>query len=152
MRKRISSKTPTRLFVAGAALVIVSATSPYTLSGAVGTESGIEAAQGPGNAPGQQKKYRATRPIVSDKQTGQWRMPTADEVAEVVTNLATLTNRSDAGLPETQVADAGVAIDLASGFAGVLLARPNEDGTLETKCVFTFEEAAEFLGLVEDAQ
>lgn len=152
MRKRISSKTPTRLFAIGAALVCLSATSPDALSGAVMTEASIEAAQGPGNAPGQQKKYRATRPIVPDRQTGQWRMPTADEVVETVANLTTLTNRASEGLPETQVADAGVAVDLENGFAGVLLARPNEDGTLETKCVFTFEEAAEFLGLVEDAQ
>jgi len=31
-----------------------------------------------------------------------------------------------------------------------MLARPNADGTWETKCVFTLEEGAEFLGLVED--
>jgi len=31
-----------------------------------------------------------------------------------------------------------------------MLARPADDGTFETRCVFTFEEGAEFLGLVED--
>jgi len=33
-----------------------------------------------------------------------------------------------------------------------MLARPNEDGTWETRCVFTVEEGAAFLGLVEDVQ
>jgi hypothetical protein len=41
-------------------------------------------------------------------------------------------------------------MDLDGGFNGVVLARPNGDGTWETKCVFTLEEGAEFLGIVED--
>ena len=32
----------------------------------------------------------------------------------------------------------------------MLLARPADDGSWETLCVFTFDEGAEFLGLVED--
>ena len=43
-------------------------------------------------------------------------------------------------------------MDLAGGFAGVLLARPNDDGTWETRCVFTVEEGAAFLGFVEEVQ
>ena len=45
-----------------------------------------------------------------------------------------------------------MGLDLAGGFAGVLLARPTGDGKWETRCVFTVEEGAEFLGLVEDVQ
>ena len=32
----------------------------------------------------------------------------------------------------------------------MVLARPKADGTFETRCVFTLEEGAAFLGLVED--
>jgi hypothetical protein len=32
-----------------------------------------------------------------------------------------------------------------------MLARPRADGSIETRCVFTFEEGAEFLGLVARA-
>jgi hypothetical protein len=31
-----------------------------------------------------------------------------------------------------------------------MLARPRADGSFDTRCVFTFEEGAEFLGLVAD--
>jgi hypothetical protein len=96
-----------------------------------------------------QKKYKATRAIAVDKQTGQSRMPTQEEVDEVVANLAQLTNRPES-LPATQGAGGGEAVDLAGGFNGVMLARPGADGGFETRCVFTLDEGAEFLGLVED--
>ena len=41
-------------------------------------------------------------------------------------------------------------MSLDGSLQGVILARPNADGSYETKCVFTFEEGAEFLGLVAD--
>jgi hypothetical protein len=98
-----------------------------------------------------QKRYKATRAIVVDKETGQLRMPTKQEIDEVVLSMATLAKRSSEGLRQTSVASGGVAVDLDGGFGGVLLGRPNADGTWETKCVFTIEEGAEFLGLVEDS-
>ena len=96
-----------------------------------------------------QKKYKATREIVVDKQTGQRRMPTQAEIDEVVSNLTQLANRPEE-LPSAQGESGAVVVDLAGGFNGVVLARPAADGSFETKCVFTFEEGAEFLGLVED--
>jgi hypothetical protein len=33
----------------------------------------------------------------------------------------------------------------------VMLARPNADGTWETRCVFTMDEGLRFLGLVEQS-
>ena len=42
-------------------------------------------------------------------------------------------------------------MDLQDRLQSVVLARPNADGTSELRCVTTFEEAAEFLGLVEAA-
>ena len=96
-----------------------------------------------------QKKYKGTREIVVDKQTGERRIPTQAEVDEVVANLSQLANRPE-NLPETQGGGGGTAVHLEGGYGGVLLARPAADGNWETKCVFTFEEGAEFLGLVED--
>ena len=95
------------------------------------------------------KKYKATREIVVDQQSGQRRMPTQEEIDEVVTNLSTLANRPE-NLPSTEGAAGAEMVDLEGGYNGVMLARPNADGSLETRCVFTFEEGAEFLGLVED--
>ena len=95
------------------------------------------------------KKYKATREIVLDQQTGQRRMPTQAEVDEVVTNLSQLTSRPE-DLPTAQGAGGAVTVDLAGGYNGVVLGRPGTDGGYETRCVFTFEEGAEFLGLVED--
>lgn len=96
-----------------------------------------------------QKRFKATREIVVDKQTGQRRMPTQEEIDQTVANLSELANRPE-DLPETQGAGNAVVVDLAGGYNGVMLARPTEDGNWETRCVFTFEEGADFLGLVED--
>ena len=98
------------------------------------------------------KKFRATRAFVVDKQTGAVRMPTPAEVDEVVTTLTTLGQQPSEGLAQATDANGAVSVDLAGGFGGVLLARPTEDGTWETRCVFTVEEGAAFLGLVEDVQ
>lgn len=94
------------------------------------------------------KKYKATREIV-DQQTGQRRMPTQEEVDEVVSNLSQLANRPE-NLPSTQGVGGAEVVNLEGGYGGVILARPADDGSFETRCVFTFEEGAEFLGLVED--
>ena len=95
-----------------------------------------------------QKRYKATREIVVDKQTGQRRMPTQEEIDQTVSNLSELAKRPE-NLPETQAGDA-IVVDLEGGYGGVMLARPDENGNWETRCVFTFEEGADFLGLVED--
>lgn len=95
------------------------------------------------------KKFKATRAIVVDKQTGQRRMPNQQEIDEVVSNLSQLANRPE-NLPETQAPSGAIVADLEGGFGGVMLARPADDGSWETRCVFTFEEGTEFLGIVED--
>lgn len=122
-----------------------------TMMVAVPTHAPLSAQQNP-NAPGQQKKYKATRPIAVDATTGAVRMPTTEEVADTVTTLINMTKRDSEGLPRTTLAGGGTVVNLEGGFNGVIVARPNGDGTFETLCVFTFEEAAEFLGLVEDNQ
>jgi len=100
---------------------------------------------------GNGKKYVATRDITVDKQTGQLRRPTAEETEALVAQLAAMTNQSTEGLHEISGVN-GAFVDLQDRFQSVVLARPNADGTSELRCVTTFEEAAEFLGLVEDAR
>ena len=99
---------------------------------------------------GGQKRFKATKKIVLDRQTGQSRLPDEQELTKLVDDLQTLTQRSTEGF-ETQVAGGvGEAVNVDPGFGGTFVARPKEDGTMETRCVFSFEEAAQFLGLVED--
>ena len=98
----------------------------------------------------QKKKYTATRAIVVDSQSGDLRMPTAQETQELVDSLVVMTNRSTEGLQTTTLPNGARAVNLEDRFQSVMLARPNPDGTSETRCVTTFAEAADFLGLVED--
>lgn len=96
------------------------------------------------------KKFIATRAITIDAQTGALRIPTAEETQKLVDGLAALTNRSTEGLQTITAANGTKAVNLEDRFQSVILVRPNPDGSSETKCVTTFEEAANFLGLVED--
>jgi hypothetical protein len=98
------------------------------------------------------KKFKATRPFVVDQQSGAIRLPTAAEVDALVTTLTSFGQQPAESLTETTQPNGGVGLDLAGGFSGVVLARPAGDGTWETRCVFSVEEGAEFLGLVEDVQ
>jgi len=103
------------------------------------------AAQG---AQGKAKKYKGTRPIVVDSTTGQLRLPTQEEVDQAVQGLSSLTPKPVEDAQQTTMSNGAVAVALEG--SGVVLARPNGDGTFETRCVFSFEEGADFLGLVED--
>lgn len=96
------------------------------------------------------KKYRATRNFVVDKVTGEARKPTDAELEQVLESLEKLANTSLEGLEEYPLEGGGYGVDLQGRFQGVFLARPKSDGTLEVRCVFTFEEGLEFLGIVED--
>jgi hypothetical protein len=121
--------------IAACALAIATLSSPVAV-----------AQQRQGNG----KKYVATRDITVDKQTGQLRKPTVEETEALVAQLTAMTNQSTEGLQEISGAN-GVFVGLQDRFQSVVLARPSADGTSELRCVTTFAEAAEFLGLVEDA-
>ena len=122
--------------LAAVALVFASLTA--------GTSVSAQAAQG------KAKKFKATRAFVVDKQSGEVRMPTQQEVDEIVQNLSTLGQNPTEGLVQQTAANGAVSLDLDGGFGGIVLASPKGDGTFETRCVFTLEEGAAFLGLVED--
>jgi hypothetical protein len=96
------------------------------------------------------RRYQATRNITVDRVTGQLRKPTADEVADLVKTLESLTLVPGDGAQGVALKGGGKAMNLQGASAGVMLARPGADGTMETRCVFSFEEGAEFLGLVAD--
>lgn len=95
------------------------------------------------------KKYHATKAIILDQTTGQLRMPTAEETDKMVAQLSVLTNRSTEGLTVEPAAQGGQKMDLQGRFGGVVLGRAKADGGTEVQCVFTMEEAVEFLGLEE---
>ena len=101
--------------------------------------------------PNPNRHFVATKRIIVDQQTGKLRMPTTIETDKLVEDLSDLTKRPTEGLKQITAAGRGTSIDLDGGYAGTMIARPNADGTTETRCVFTFEEAADFLGLVEGA-
>jgi hypothetical protein len=102
------------------------------------------------NNQGRGKKYVATRPIKVDPQTGTLRLPTAEETQALVDALVEMTNRSADGLQPTTLANGTKAVNIDGRFQSVILARPDDDGGWEVRCVTTFEEATEFLGIVED--
>jgi hypothetical protein len=108
----------------------------------------MAAQQGRGSAG--KKKYVATLDITVDKESGKLRKPTPAETEELVATRTTLTSRSTDGLKQTALSGGGTAVNLEGRFAPVMLWKPNPDGTNEVKCVTSFEEAADFLGLVED--
>ena len=104
----------------------------------------------PVNAADTKVKYRATRAIVVDRASGQFRKPNAAELAKLVTDLKSLTKQPTAAVAPASLKNGGTVVMLDGSPGGVMLARPNPDGTYEMRCVFTFEEAAAFLGLVAD--
>jgi hypothetical protein len=95
------------------------------------------------------KSYVATREIHVDQQTGATRKPTPAETQELVATLRQLTSRSTEGLSARTHSDGTKQVSLEGRFGAVVLARPRGDGSMETHCVTSFEEAADFLGLVE---
>jgi len=111
------------------------------------TARDVQAAQDQGNA---KKKYVATREITVDKVTGQLRKPTATETQELVDSLRSLIKPIAEGAAQVALPSGAMALNLDGQAAPVMLARPNADGTTEVRCVTSFEEALEFLGLVED--
>lgn len=111
--------------------------------------SNLVSAQSPLDRKGD-KKYIATKNTIVDRETGRLRKPNEQEIEELVKSLKDLTKRSDENLPSAVLPNGSVSLDLQGGYAGTILARPNPDGTFETRCVFTMEEATEFLGLVVD--
>jgi hypothetical protein len=132
MKKRQKRSAVRTLVVAAIALVVAM----------IGLGTSAQSPQG------KAKKYKGTRAIIVDSNTGQLRLPTQEEVDQAVKGISSLVVKPVEDAQERTMSSGAVAVSLDGG--GVVLARPNGDGTFETRCVFTFEEGADFLGLVED--
>lgn len=143
-RRPLSKKVFTRTLIA-VVIVAIAAVSITVLSFGVNNSS-----QASTNVTNQtrQTRYKATRAIVVDPQTGKLRMPNQEEINQTIESLKVLANRPE-NLPQTATAGGAVVADLEGGYGGVMLGRPNADGSWETRCVFTLEEGTEFLGLIE---
>ena len=95
------------------------------------------------------KKYIATKEIIFDKATHRLRKPTDAETQALVDQVSALTNRSTEGLTVKQLPNGTKQVNLQGRFNEVVLGRANADGTVETRCVSSLEEAIAFLGLEE---
>ena len=135
-RQRRSRLSPARV-VASLAMFVL-------LVGVWTMVSSQSAQQGKGG-----KKYVATEEIVLDKASGKLRKPTAEETQVMVDQVSAFTNRSSDGLTVTTHPNGMKTMNAEGRFSGVVLGRANADGTTEIRCVFSMEEAAEFLGLEE---
>ena len=100
--------------------------------------------------PQKMKKYISTREITVDKQTGKLRKPNDQELADLVSSLSQMLDRPTDNLQVTTLKNGGQSVELDGAFAPVAIARPPTDGSMEVRCVTSMEEAADFLGLVED--
>ena len=132
MKRRGSGRAVVMTFVAAAGLLAAVLSGPGM------------SAQGQSKA----KKYKGTRAIVVDSTSGELRLPTQEEVDKAVQGLSSLVPQPVEQAQPHALPNGAVAV--THDGSGVVLARPRGDGTFETRCVFTFEEGADFLGIVED--
>ena len=92
------------------------------------------------------ERWVGARAIVRDANSGKLRKPTAKETADLVKTIKQLTAR-----PSVRTESAGPGGVIEPGAMQVIISRATEDGGTETMCVGSFEEAAEFLGLVQQS-
>lgn len=105
------------------------------------------ATRGPVADAASRETWVGTRAIVRDVQTGKLRKPTATETRDMVKSIKQLTARVSVRTEST--ARQGGVIEGAP--QQVVIARATEEGGMETLCVQTFDEAAAFLGLVQQS-
>ena len=123
-----------------------------TITGMVSCALALSLGVGAADAAEKSVTYTATRAIAMDSATGKYRTPNGAEIKALVAELKTLTRQPVAtAMTSTAHKTGGITAKLDKAFGGVVLARPKADGGIETRCVFTFEEGAEFLGLVANA-
>ena len=96
------------------------------------------------------ERWTATKPIVFDAATKQLRKPTAAETVAIVRSLRELTFAHGQMNPTTQ-ADGTRIAHADGGFAQIVVGRAKEDGSMETRCVASFDEAVDFLGFVAES-
>ena len=83
----------------------------------------------------------AGKKIRIDKNTGKLRELSPQEARALVSTLTTMTTRTE----QTTEAPGSAALVKMIGFDHVLVGRPNEDGTVDVRCVSSVEDAVTFL-------
>lgn len=91
------------------------------------------------------------RAIRVDERTGQLRRPTRAEATELAASLRAMLDRSGQGVRTELRSDGMRQAHLHGRLSNVVLSRPLADGTNETLCVNSFEEAIAFMGLRPEA-
>jgi hypothetical protein len=92
--------------------------------------------------------WKGSKAIILDQETKQLRKPTMAEVAQMVQHLRKMTSRPARAIASRVQSNGVRQGSLEGDQANVVVARATEDGQYETLCVQTFDEAADFLGLV----
>jgi len=83
----------------------------------------------------------AGRKVRIDKNSGKLRDLSPQEARELVATLTAMTTRTES----VAATSGGRALTQFNGFDHVLVARPNENGTNDVRCVNSLEEAVAFL-------
>jgi hypothetical protein len=98
-----------------------------------------------------EKKYLsvnvAGREVQVDPQTGQIKPMSAEQAKEIADLMKARLNKSTDGLVQVRNADGSVSMDLQGRAQNVVLARTNDDGTVEEACVDEPLAGARFLGI-----
>ena len=89
----------------------------------------------------------AGRDVEFDPQTGQIKPMTPEKAQEIAELLKARLSKSADGLVQVRNADGSISMDLQGRAQNVVLARSNDDGTVEHTCVDEPLAAAEFLGI-----
>lgn len=138
-------------------VTVVSLTLGFSASAAVKfvTESPrtakVDAAEKQRQVTANAGKWIGTRAIIRDEATGQLRKPTRTEVASMIQSLQRLTTPPTTSIKGRVMANGTTRQgSINGGFATVVLGRATADGSIETRCVQTFEEGVEFLGLADE--
>jgi hypothetical protein len=95
-----------------------------------------------------QELWKGSKAIIFDQETKQLRKPTMAEVAQMVRHLRQMTSKPVQAIAGRVQSNGVRQGSLEGEQANVVVARAKEDGQYETLCVQTFEEAADYLGLV----
>jgi len=119
------------------------------ITGSPRTEK-VNAAAAQRPAPTVAGRWVGTKAIIFDPSTRSLRKPTQLEVFQMVRSIQQLTTRPAKAIKGTIASNGTTRQGSINGaFATIILGRARVDGSVETRCVQTFEEATEFLGLVD---
>lgn len=93
------------------------------------------------------ERWVARDAILVDETTGKTRRPSVAETENLVRGLRQMFARTAPAMTPAAKGQ-GLRMSVDGGIPNVVVARATADGQMETRCVQTFDEAVQFLGLV----